>query len=138
MKMEKTPHFIGELGFKVLEFRKDYAKMALDLEPWHLNRLGVVHGGVLMTLLDTTCSMCGLYSADRASRQAGVTVSLNTNFIGQARSGRLIATGTSTASGRSLYFASAEIRSDKGVLLANATSVHRYRDLRHMTAKSTV
>lgn len=136
MKEEKPPHFIGELGFKVLEFRKDYAKMALDLEPWHLNRLGVVHGGVLMTLLDSTCSMCGLFSADRDSRKGSVTVSLSTNFIGQARSGRLISIGTSTASGKSLYFASAEIRSEEGVLLATATSVHRYRDFRHRTAKS--
>ena len=136
MNAEKHSHFIGELGFKVLEFRKDYAQVALDLEPWHLNRLGVVHGGVLMTLLDTTCSMCGLYSADRDSRKASVTVSLNTNFIGQARHGRIVAVGTSTASGKSLYFASAEIRSEEGALLATATSVHRYRDLRHKAAKS--
>lgn len=120
-------NFGHALGFKIDEWGDGHGKVSLVLERWHLNASKIVHGGVIMTLLDVATGMAGLFCTVKGNRRYSVTVSLNTNFIGQARTGKIFATGSRTASGRNLFFASAEVRSEEGVLLATATAVHRYR-----------
>jgi uncharacterized protein (TIGR00369 family) len=123
----KPLDFNQTLGFKREAWRDGEGRISLDLQPLHLNAAGVVHGGVLVTLLDVTTAMTGLFCSKKGNRRHAVTVSLTTNFIGQAKGGKIIATGRRTASGRKLYFADAEVRSESGELLATASAVHRYR-----------
>lgn len=54
-------------------------------------------------------------------------MSLTTNFIGQASSGVITASGRMTSGGRKIYFAYAEIHNDQGKLIASGSGVHRYR-----------
>lgn len=51
----------------------------------HLNPVGVVHGGTLLTLLDHTISAVAWEASGRASC---VTVQLDTHFIGAVRQGQ--------------------------------------------------
>lgn len=53
----------------------------------HLNGLGIVHGGTLMTLLDHAASMSAIWHTKARSI---VTVSMNTRFLGVARAGDLV------------------------------------------------
>ncbi|MBP3926757.1 MAG: PaaI family thioesterase [Clostridium sp.] len=41
------------IGLKIIEARPGYAKGEIELKPWHMNVLGIVHGGVLFTIADT-------------------------------------------------------------------------------------
>jgi uncharacterized protein (TIGR00369 family) len=45
------------LGYRLAEWREDFARLELALEAKHLNRSGVVHGGVLATMLDVASAM---------------------------------------------------------------------------------
>src|SRR5260370_36087484 len=60
------------LGYRRAEWRTDFARLELVLEPKHLNRPAVVHGGGLATLLDATLGYAGVCTAapDRARRAA--------------------------------------------------------------------
>ena len=42
---ERLRGFNAELGFRIAEWRTDFARIEMTLEEWHLNRSGVVHGG---------------------------------------------------------------------------------------------
>lgn len=53
----------------------------------HVNALGIVHGGTLMTLLDHTGAMSAVWYTKARSI---ITVSLNTRFLGVARVGDLV------------------------------------------------
>ena len=119
--------FLELLGTEVEEWRDGYARIALELKPHHLNRAGVVHGGVLATLLDHGGGFCGLYCSVPGNRRYGMTLSLTCNFIGQAKAGRLIVTGNRTLAGRKIYFSATEIRTEADLLVASGTSVHRFR-----------
>ena len=56
-----------------------------------------------------------------------MTLSLNINYLGQARSGTLIAEGSRTGGGRKTFFADGKITDDKGTVVATGTGVFRYR-----------
>ena len=127
MDVAKKQDFTQVLGFKRESWIDGEGSISLDLQPWHLNGSGVVHGGVLVSMLDVATGMTGVFCTVKGNRRHSVTVSLTTNFIGQTRSGKLIATGQRTASGRKIYFASAEIRTEQGALIATGSGVHRFR-----------
>ncbi|MFW5825705.1 MAG: PaaI family thioesterase, partial [Marinobacter sp.] len=46
------PGFHNMLGYRQVSWEQDKAVLALDLKPEHLNLGGVIHGGVLSSLLD--------------------------------------------------------------------------------------
>lgn len=91
----------------------------------HLNnRRGVVHGGVLATVLDSAMA--------RAARtldegiELGGTVDLHVQFM-QPAEGTLIAMGRVESSTRTLAFCRGEMRDVAGVLVASAVPTMRLR-----------
>ncbi|MBM9595474.1 PaaI family thioesterase [Roseitranquillus sediminis] len=119
--------FLDLLGTRVEEWRDGFARISLEVQPHHLNRAGVVHGGVLATLLDHGAGFCGLYCTVPGNRRYGVTLSLTCNFVAQTRAGVLTVTGRRKFAGRKIYFADTEVHSEDGTLVASGTSVHRFR-----------
>jgi uncharacterized protein (TIGR00369 family) len=119
--------FIDLLGVRFEHWEEGYVRTRLDLRPDHQNRSGVVHGGILTSLLDHVGSFSGLYCATPGRARFCVTLSLTCNFVGQSKSGGIVAVGRRTAGGRNIYFAQSEILDLDGLVLATGTSVHRYR-----------
>jgi len=119
--------FLEMLGLVIEEWRDGYVRIGLPVRPDHLNRSGVVHGGLLATLLDNAGGFCGLYCAVPGNRRYSVTLSLTSNFLGQASGGVLTAVGHRVSAGRNVYFARSEIFGEDGALLATGSSVHRFR-----------
>ncbi len=58
----------------------------LEAEPRHCNRHAIVHGGLMMTLVDLTM----VVAAKRDWEEQLVTVSLNSEFVAAGRQGELI------------------------------------------------
>jgi uncharacterized protein (TIGR00369 family) len=117
--------FIKELGVEYLDSGDGRARLALDLQPWHLNSWHVVHGGVLMSLLDVVMSLAGRTLAPEA--RAGVTVDMTTSFVQPGGSeGRLIALGTAYHRTRTMCFCDGEIRDPRDRLIAKATGTFKY------------
>ncbi len=102
-----------------------HGKCYLDVNENHLNRHGVLHGGIAVTLLDNVSGTTGSLSVDRTGKTPFLTVSMNTQFVGSGQPGRMIATGTVTGGGRSLLFISAELRHEDGTLVATSTGVFK-------------
>jgi uncharacterized protein (TIGR00369 family) len=119
--------FTDLLGIQLEQWEENFVQVCLAVRPDHQNRSGVVHGGIVTTLLDHVGSFSGLYCTHPGHARFCVTLSLTCNFVGQARSGRLVAIGRRTAGGRNIYFAQSEVRDLDGTVLGTGTSVHRYR-----------
>lgn len=116
------------LGYRLTQWSESYAEVALDLGPQHLNVGGMPHGGVLATLIDTACGFAGCYCAQPGRRRRAVTLSLETQFIGRAKpDGRLTAVARRIGGGRNIFFTSAEVHDETGVLIARGGGVFRYR-----------
>lgn len=85
------------------------------------NPLGIVHGGLACTVLDTAAG-CAVHTTLGAG--VGYTsMEIKVNYMRPVHAGqRLTATGTVTKPGKRVAFAEAEIRDEDGKLVANATS----------------
>lgn len=120
--------FHAHLGVHLAEWRDGFAKLVVDTETYHANRSGIVHGGMLLSLVDQAAAFAGLFCPfpDRVRR--AVTLDLNCRFTGQAAiGGRLVAEGRVVTSGRNIFFARTEVFDAKGTLVAYGSSTHRYR-----------
>jgi len=115
------------LGYRLTEWRTDFARVELPLTPVLMNRQGLPHGGMHATLLDTAMGFAGCYTGDPERAQMALTLSLTVNYLGQARGALLIAEARRTGGGKSTYFAEATVRDETGGLIATGTGVFRYR-----------
>ena len=101
------------------------ARCWLDLDARHLNRHGVLHGGIAATLLDSVCGATASLTVDDTGRVPFLTISLTTQFLAPACSGRVTATGQVTGGGRSLLYIEGSLRDEQERLLATATGVFK-------------
>ncbi|SDT94757.1 PaaI family thioesterase [Stappia sp. ES.058] len=86
----------------------------------HTNHVGLVHGGVLTSLLDQVLAIVAWNAADR---RPTVTVQMDTRFLGAARSGDFLeARAAVRHATRSLVFVDAEISGATG-LIASASAI---------------
>ena len=115
------------LGYRIVEWGPKRCRLEAEITPVFLNRSGVVHGGVLATMIDSAGGHAGTWCAVESNVRRCVTVSLNVSYAGQARGGMLIADSHVRGGGRSIYFASTEIRDDRGTLLAFGDATYKYR-----------
>ncbi len=115
------------LGIRLAEWAEGRAVLELDVAGDHLNRSGVVHGGVLMTLLDAACGYAGTWTEAADGARLCVTLDLTTSFVAPAVAGRLTTVATVSGGGRKIFFARAEVRDEGGALLAMGQGSFRYR-----------
>lgn len=99
--------------------------VTLDLEEKHLNRHGILHGGMAATVLDVVCGNTASQYFDPVAHAALVTVSLNISYVGAARGGRIVATARATGGGKSLAYIHGELHDEQGNLLATATGIFK-------------
>jgi len=102
-----------------------HGRCYLDVTEDHLNRHGALHGGIAVTLLDNCSGTTGSLTVDPSGKAPFLTVSMNTQFVGSGRPGRMTATGTVKGGGRSLLFIDAELRHEDGTLVATSTGVFK-------------
>ena len=97
----------------------------LDLEDRHLNRQGILHGGLAATLLDSAMGATGSLTVDATGRHPFTTLSLTVNYLAPGHPGRVTATGRVTGGGRATLFIEGALRHEDGALIATATGVFR-------------
>jgi uncharacterized protein (TIGR00369 family) len=112
-------------------WRDDLAEVTLAVDQRHMNRSGVMHGGVLSTLIDSACGFSGCYAPEGEERRRAFTLSLTCNFIGTAQQGgRLIARARRSGGGKSLFFADCEVRDEAGRIIGSGQGTFKYIILR--------
>lgn len=113
------------LDIRATEVKTGQALFEMTVDERHLRTLGILHGGVTATLLDT----CMGYAAVTVAPEDHyvVTVQLNVNFVRPAwQSERLIARGEIKHSGRQTAVTSGEIRTVEGTLVGSGTATFLY------------
>jgi uncharacterized protein (TIGR00369 family) len=115
------------VGYRLLDWKDGEAAITLTIGPRHLNRAGALHGGVISTLIDAAGGYAGTYCAVPGHARRCVTVSLNTQYLAQTKSGVLTARARVRGGGKRLFIASAEVHDAAGMLLAIGEGVYRYR-----------
>jgi len=115
-----TSPFPRHLPMRLAEMGLDTSRIELDVAECHLQPFGIVHGGVIATLIDTATFWAAF---GRVPEDAGlVNVDLKLNYLQAVSRGRLIATGRSIRAGRTLSYTEAGIRTEAGELVAHGTS----------------
>jgi uncharacterized protein (TIGR00369 family) len=121
---ELPPPPIADLiGFDIRDIQAGEVTFAMQPRLEHYNPIGMVHGGVTATLLDTVVG-CAVHS--RLPRGTGyTTLDLQVRYLKpiSVATGTVLATGTVVHLGRRTATAEARlVREDTGTLLATATS----------------
>lgn len=120
--------FADLVDYRLTRWQTDEAEVQVTIGPQHLNRSGVLHGGVLCTILDAASGYAGCFLDVPGRRRRAFTLSLNTQFIATAAVGaRLTCVARRTGGGRSVFFTGAEVRDEAGTLVARADGVFKYR-----------
>ncbi len=93
----------------------------IDIGPNHLNPNGVVHGGVMFTMVDTAMGKATMSVLDEGQFCASVEVQLR--FIRPAAEGSIAATATVLKRGRSIVHLEARVlgAGDRLIATANGT-----------------
>lgn len=78
---------IGELGPLLARREGDSWCYGLQTREVHANPIGVIHGGLLMTLLDQTATLIAVWLT---GEKAVMTLQMDTRFMAPARVGDLI------------------------------------------------
>ena len=78
-------------------------------------------------MLDVVLAMTGSYSPPPLVLMPGLTLNLNTQFISAATTEdkEVFATARKTGGGRSVFFASGEVVTEQGRLIASATGTFK-------------
>jgi len=98
----------------------DHAVVSLKTGTCHLQPYGIVHGGVLATLIDTATFWAAFL---RLPDDEGlVNIDLKLNYLKPVADGTLTATGRCIRAGRSLSYAEAGVTNANGELVAHGTS----------------
>ena len=119
--------FNAHLGFRLAEWRADYARMEVAITDVHLNRSGIVHGGLYATMLDAAAGYTGVWTPPGAPRQRAVTLSLTTNYLAKVSAGKVVCESRRVGGGRAIFYAEGVVRDDAGMVLATGQSTHRIR-----------
>ncbi|MBN8939399.1 MAG: PaaI family thioesterase [Rhizobiales bacterium] len=118
------------IGWKVKVWEEGYAVITCEIRQDFMNRSGILHGGLIATLLDSVAGHAafGAPPADPAEpRLGGVTLSFTINYLGTASEGELTVTGRRTGGGKSIVFARADVVDAAGRLIAEATGTFKRR-----------
>lgn len=114
--------FPALIGMQLLEVELDLAHIVIDVDERHLQPFGIVHGGVVATLIDTATFWAAFW---RLSSDSGlVNVDLKLNYLAAVPlgRGRLTAVGRCLQAGRQISYSEAQVIDEVGRLIAHGTS----------------
>ncbi|MFO1163469.1 MAG: PaaI family thioesterase [Reyranellaceae bacterium] len=120
--------FNGLIGHEVVSWRPGFVEMRLVVRSELCNANGLLHGGVLMTLLDSASGFACTFNDSATARRLSVTLAFTTQFIKAARDGDVLTIfgAWRPSTSQSTFAAETEIYDQKGDLIATGTGTFRY------------
>ncbi len=115
-KLLNESPFYRHLGMEVVEAGEGRARLRLPVKDELKNLYGILHGGVIAALLDSSCSIAvgTLLEPD----EAAVTLDQRINYISNVKEGVLYGEGRALHKGRFTGVGQAEVRDEEGNLVA--------------------
>jgi uncharacterized protein (TIGR00369 family) len=107
------------LGMRSVERGPGWSKMELTVDPAWANPNGVLHGGMVYTLIDY--SMGGALQPNLPDGDFCTTIEMKVSYLLAVREGVLTAETKVLKEGRNIAFLEAKVTDDQGRLVATAT-----------------
>ncbi len=117
--------FPSYLGMEPLEVRKDYGAMRIKYRDVLNQPVGFIHGGVIMSLMDTVVVLA-IFSGvdlDHPPRRV-VTIDMHTHFLAAVIKREIVGYGVVRRRGSEVCYLSAETRTTGGRLIATASMAY--------------
>jgi uncharacterized protein (TIGR00369 family) len=119
-KMVKHSPYPTHMRMVLEQIEIDRARVVITLDDCHLQPYGIVHGGVIATIIDTATFWAAFL---RLPEESGlVNVDLKLNYLKSIVDGRLTARGTCLRPGRSISYSEASVYDEDEDLVAHGTS----------------
>ena len=119
--VQSTMPLCATLGITATEFAPDRVVLHLDWQPSLCTGGGVLHGGVLMALADSSGAACAFLNLPQGAAGTS-TIESKTNFIGGVREGATVtASSTPLHRGGTTVVVETELRTSDGKLVAKTT-----------------
>jgi uncharacterized protein (TIGR00369 family) len=114
----KESQATASLGFEVESVQQGRAVFRLDVRPKHKQIHGVVHGGIIASLADTTAAIAAYTAVPRGVELA--TLEMKINFLEPVPGGRVKAEGRVLRAGRNFVVTECEVFNESGSMAAKA------------------
>jgi len=119
-RVVKNSPYPSHMAMTLDHIEIDGADVGLNLSQCHLQPYGIVHGGVVATVIDTATFWSAFL---RLPEDAGlVNVDLKLNYLQPVVDGKLIGRGTCMRPGRSICYSEAKVFDENENLIAHGTS----------------
>lgn len=112
--------FAKTLAIEVVAYTPEEVRARLTWSPELCTAGGVLHGGAVMTLADTTGGACAYLNLPEGA-QGTTTVESKTNFVRAVRSGFAEAASRPLHIGRTVVVIETDVRDDRDRLIARTT-----------------
>jgi len=106
---EMKPHFAGLLGIEWLDDDPERARARIEVREDLLQPFGIVHGGVMSTLVESLCSRSTALVVVPEG-MAAMGQSINVNFLRPISQGSIEVTARARHRGRTTWVWDAEVR----------------------------
>jgi 1,4-dihydroxy-2-naphthoyl-CoA hydrolase len=111
--MRNMVPFAAALGVEVITNRPDEVRARVEWRPEHCTTAGVLHGGVIMSLADTTGASCAFQNLPEGA--AGTTtIESKTNFLRAVREGHAEAVSRPLHAGRTVVVIETDVTDAAG------------------------
>jgi acyl-CoA thioesterase len=107
------------VGLHLVSVGDGTAELVMDLRPHHFNPQGIVHGGIITAVADTSIGL-----ALRSRLPVGLThrtAQLNVHFLAKGEGNRLVGHGRAVHLGQRMGYGESDVLDGDGRLLARAT-----------------
>jgi uncharacterized protein (TIGR00369 family) len=116
MLSEHMPIYVAEWGGGRLVLESEFTDE-------HLNRAGIVHGGLIAALLDIGIAAGAYADAEEPREWYGVTVTMTINFVHAVGPGPVTCESGPTGGGKRTRHVEARLLDEAGALVASASGV---------------
>lgn len=115
---ENMPYY-STIGMDVKEIANGKARIELLMKK-ELSQNGMIHGGVLASLIDASCA-CAAFSATSFVGFI-TTIDLQVSFLKPVSKGMVVASAECLRAGKNVLFCESKIRNEEGELVCVGTS----------------
>jgi len=119
MIVNRCPYF-SLLSMEIKDLQWGTSLLEVQLEEKHLQPFGMVHGGVMASLIDAAAFWAVFPQVERG--KGLTTVEMKINYLAPAQKGKLLAQGRCIKMGRNLALGEAQVKDVKGILVAHGTA----------------
>jgi acyl-CoA thioesterase len=119
--------FALHAGIELLEVTSGGAKVKMDVKPFHINGVGLVHGGALFTLADFAFA-----AAANSHEETAVAINASISFLKGVKAGTLFAEAGEISNSRKISVYSIRVTDEHDTLVATFQGMAYKREARKL------